>query len=73
MIPKNARNFVDIVKEMVSEGESFNEVISNLQMLGLSRRDAEKLLGIVETKSSDKVEEAIQKMVKIKAETVYNA
>jgi hypothetical protein len=70
---KPRESFAGIVREMVSEGEDFGEVIGNLQLLGLSKGDAEKLFAIVETKSTPEVEKALHEMVRLKFETVKEA
>ena len=69
----SARSFVDVVQEMAAEGETFEDVVSNLKLLGLSQKDAERLFSIVETKSIPQVEDALREMVKLKLEAVDKA
>ncbi len=66
-------SFVEIVEEMVEEGHSLETVVSNLQSFGLSRSDAEKLVGIMEKKSLPKAQQAIDDLLRKKIISVEAA
>lgn len=67
------RSFVEIVEEMVEEGHSLETIVSNLQAFGLSKRDSEKLVGIMEKKSLPKAQQAIDALLRKKIISVEAA
>jgi len=67
------RSFVAIVEEMVEAGHELPEIVSNLQTLGLSKKDAEKLVGIMEKKSLPKAQQSIDDLLRKKIISVEAA
>ncbi len=67
------KSFVVIVEEMVEAGHDLEEVVGNLQALGLSKQDAEKLVGIMEKKSLPNAQQAIEDLLRKKIISVEAA
>lgn len=60
------KSFVEIVEKMVDEGHDLKTVEENLQTLGLTKANAEKLVRIMEKKSVPKAHEKIKELVRKK-------
>ncbi len=59
-------SFVEIVEGMVEEGHDLKTIVDNLKLFGLSKADAEKLVGIMEKKTMPKAQQAIDDLVRKK-------
>jgi len=59
-------SFVKIVENMVDQGHDLKTIEKNLQALGLSKTDSEKLVGIMEKKSVPKTQQKIEELLRKK-------
>jgi hypothetical protein len=64
-MPEKA-SFVEIVRSMVDEGHDLPAIVETLETLGLSRADAEKLVGIMVNKTVPHAQQSIDLLVKKK-------
>jgi len=67
------KSFVQIVEEMIEAGHSLQTVVDNLQACGLSKADAEKLVGIMEKKTTPKAQQKLDELVRKKIVSVEAA
>jgi|SRR3989344_3163352 len=54
MQQEKEKTFVEIVREMLEKGSSFNDAINNLVIQGLSKKDAAKLVDLLQEGSEEK-------------------
>ena len=57
MLPPKEKTFVEIVKEMLEKGTSFNDAVSSLVLMGLNKKDAERLVDLLQEGSEGKYTE----------------
>jgi len=66
MLPPKEKTFVEIVKEMLEKGTSFNDAVSSLVLMGLNKKDAGKLVDLLQEGSEGKYTESLNYLVRKK-------
>ena len=66
MMPSQEKTFVEIVQEMIGKGVGFDDAVKNLVLLGLNRKDAQRLVDLLQEKETGNFTSDLKQLVRKK-------